>query len=233
MEPSKKRPLSPGAGTSKQNSSSSHHYINDPSLSLPSLTHTASSERFNLPPLSSLTQFGGPVLTPPIHAHVRGSLANGSPSPQSSAKRLRLDDTVAAAERDRPSFGSPGAADVTAQQRRLSLHSSAELPDIAALAALTNRSGHKLPPPPRSMVPPVKANPQANNNRLPVPYSNPSSVPHMLPSMPAFNSNESLPKRSRNSPTPHGVVADPSSAGFYAVHDSWRDANAAAKLSAT
>ncbi|KAI9105576.1 histone deacetylation protein Rxt3-domain-containing protein [Phlyctochytrium arcticum] len=122
---------------------------NESLLSLPSFSPVApSSERFNLPPLSSLTSFASGTGPPPPtslhshHGHLRGpgmdsGVSSSSPGnlPSSSAagagssKRIRMDEGMAG---DRQRYSSPGGNDDMG--RRGSIQGMQELPGISLFA---------------------------------------------------------------------------------------------------
>ncbi|KND00009.1 uncharacterized protein SPPG_04356 [Spizellomyces punctatus DAOM BR117] len=204
---SKKRSHSPDAG-----SGASHRYGSDSSLSLPSFSPAAPSERYNLPPLSSLTSFaagGGPPPPPSLHGHMRRSGSEASPPPPvNSAKRLRLDDTGSvgsAGSRDRSQYGSPAGADDLGGGRRHYMHSMPELPGIASITGRPAQNPPAMPLfSPGAMPPSASSHDVDHRSILPsaghrvVPEYT-GTAPPTLPSLKSFSA-DALPERTRGSP---------------------------------
>ncbi|KAI8918381.1 hypothetical protein DFJ77DRAFT_455346 [Powellomyces hirtus] len=119
---SRKRPLSPDQQDPAARNIGLRRYSRDPSSALATFAPAPPSERFNLPPLSSLTAFNG---GPPPQMHM-----GRESSPPTGNKRMRLDDG--------------GAQDLNAG-RRPSMQGMQELPGIASITGRPPQLSNQLP----------------------------------------------------------------------------------------
>ncbi|KAJ3154313.1 hypothetical protein HDU89_008381 [Geranomyces variabilis] len=132
---SRKRPPSPDpsqlqAQQQQQDARGSGSFARDTSAALPAFAPTTLAERFNLPPLSSLTSFDR---GPPPQMHI-----GREPSPQGTAggtanKRMRLDD------------GPLDVLPAATTTRRPSMQGMQELPGIASITGRSAQGSNQLP----------------------------------------------------------------------------------------